>query len=262
MEPDGHRTGGIQSVERAIAVLKLFGESEPDLGVTELARRLKLHKSTVSRLLSTLEAGGFVQQDPRNGRYRLGLQLATLAGLALTQYDLRDVARPLLADLATEAGETTTLSVLDTDVAVNIDQVLGPHPVKHIGWIGRRLPLHCTAAGKPLLAHLHEEVVDRLLSRPLERFTEHTMIEPLEVRQELDRVRACGYAVGEKEFEADLSAVGAAVFDHRGEVVASITISGPAFRMDPDRMPNLGLSVRRTANRISARLGHRTAGVN
>jgi len=167
-----------------------------------------------------------------------------------------------LADLATEAGETTTLSVLDTDVAVNIDQVLGPHPVKHMGWIGRRLPLHCTAAGKPLLAYLHKEVVDRLLSRPLERFTEHTIIEPLEVRQELDRVRGCGYAVGEKEFEADLSAVGAAVFDHRGEVVASITISGPAFRMDPDRMPNLGLSVRRTSNRISARLGHRTAGVN
>ncbi|HEU5318081.1 MAG TPA: IclR family transcriptional regulator [Chloroflexota bacterium] len=262
MEPGSHRSGGIQSVERAIAVLKLFGESEPDLGVTELARRLKLHKSTVSRLLSTLEAGGFVQQDPRNGRYRLGLQLATLAGLALTQYDLRDVARPLLQDLAAEAGETTTLSVLDTDVAVNIDQVLGPHPVKHIGWIGRRLPLHCTAAGKPLLAHVPKEVADTLLSRPLERFTEHTIVDPSAVRQELDAVRHCGYAVGEKEFEADLSAVGAAVFDHRGEVVASITISGPAFRMDPDRMPELGTAVRRAAQRISTRLGHRAGDVN
>lgn len=262
MEPGSHRSGGIQSVERAIAVLKLFGESEPDLGVTELARRLKLHKSTVSRLLSTLEAGGFVQQDPRNGRYRLGLQLATLAGLALTQYDLRDVARPLLQDLAAEAGETTTLSVLDTDVAVNIDQVLGPHPVKHIGWIGRRLPLHCTAAGKPLLAHLRKEVVDTLLIRPLERFTEHTIVDPGAVRQELDAVRQCGYAVGEKEFEADLSAVGAAVFDHRGEVVASITVSGPAFRMDPERMPELGAAVRRAAQRISTRLGHRAGDVN
>jgi DNA-binding IclR family transcriptional regulator len=262
MEPSGHRSGGIQSVERAIAVLKLFGESEPDLGVTELSRRLKLHKSTVSRLLSTLEAGGFVQQDPRNGRYRLGLQLATLAGLALTQYDLRDLARPLLQDLASEAGETTTLSVLDTDVAVNIDQVLGPQPVKHIGWIGRRLPLHCTAAGKPLLAHLRREVADALLSRPLQRFTEHTIVDPTKVRLELDHVRTCGYAVGEKEFEADLSAVGAAVFDHRAEVVASITISGPAFRMDPERMPDLGAAVRRTANRISTRLGHRAAGVN
>jgi DNA-binding IclR family transcriptional regulator len=262
MEPGSHRSGGIQSVERAIAVLKLFGESEPDLGVTELARRLKLHKSTVSRLLSTLEAGGFVQQDPRNGRYRLGLQLATLAGLALTQYDLRDVARPLLQDLAAEAGETTTLSVLDTDVAVNIDQVLGPQPVKHIGWIGRRLPLHCTAAGKPLLAHLRKEVVDTLLSRPLERFTEHTIVDSAAVRHELDDVRQCGYAVGEKEFEADLSAVGAAVFDHRGEVVASITISGPAFRMAPERMPELGAAVRRAAHRISTRLGHRAVEVN
>src|SRR5437764_15176953 len=93
-----HRSGSIQSVERAVAVLKLFGEHEPELGVTDLARRLKLHKSTVSRLLSTLEAGGFVQQDPHNGRYRLGLQLAALAGLALTQYELRDVARPLPHD--------------------------------------------------------------------------------------------------------------------------------------------------------------------
>jgi IclR family transcriptional regulator, acetate operon repressor len=255
----GHRSGGIQSVERAVAVLKLFGESEPEWGVTELARRLKLHKSTVSRLLSTLEAGGFVQQDPRSGRYRLGLQLATLAGLALTQYDLRDIARPLLTELAAQVGETTTLSVLDADVAVNIDQVLGPQPVKHLGWIGRRLPLHCTAAGKPLLAHLTEEELQRIFSQPLARYTTRTPTDPAAVRRELEKIRGQGYATAVEEYEVELFGVGAAVRDHRGEVVASITVSGPTFRLPLARLPEIGAMVRHTADRISARLGHRSA---
>src|SRR5436189_6281722 len=183
-----HRGGSIQSVERAVAVLKLFGEHESELGVTDLARRLKLHKSTISRLLSTLEAGGFVQQDPRSGRYRLGLQLAALARLALTQYEFRDAARPQLQELAVFSGETTTISVLDGDWAVNIDQVLAPNPVKHLGWIGRRLPLHCTAAGRPLLAHLPAAVVDRLLAQPLERYTSRNITNPMLLRRELETI--------------------------------------------------------------------------
>ncbi|MGH2350850.1 MAG: IclR family transcriptional regulator, partial [Chloroflexota bacterium] len=260
MDAPGQRSGSIQSVERAVAVLKLFGEAESELGVSELARRLKLHKSTVSRLLSTLEAGGFVQQDPRNGRYRLGLQLATLAGLALTQYELRDVARPLLQELAATSGETTTLSVLDGTEAVNIDQVLAPHPVKHLGWIGRRLPLHCTAAGKPLLAHLPRPALEQLLSRPLTRYTARTITNPLLLRRDLNGIRAQGFAIGQEEYEADLSAVGAPVRDHRGDVVASITVSGPSFRLPPDRLLQLGSVVRHVADRISAQLGHRPAG--
>ncbi|MBI3973999.1 MAG: IclR family transcriptional regulator [Chloroflexi bacterium] len=256
----GERSGTIQSVERAVAVLKLFGEAEPELGVTELARRLKLHKSTVSRLLSTLESGGFVQQDPLSGRYRLGLQLATLAGLALTQYEFRDIARPLLQELATRSGETITLSVLDGDVAVNIEQALAPNPVKHLGWIGRRLPLHCTAAGKPLLAFLPAAQIDRLLSRPLERFTARTVTNPMLLRRELEHVHAQGFAIAQEEYEVELSAAGAPVRDHRGEVVASITVSGPSFRLPLQRMVELGGAVRATADRISAQLGHRPAG--
>src|SRR4051812_30877335 len=260
MDVHGQRSGSIQSVERAVAVLKLFGESEPELGVSELARRLNLHKSTVSRLLSTLEAGGFVQQDPRNGRYRLGLQLATLAGLALTQYELRDVARPMLQELATLTGETITLSVLDGTEAVNIDQVLAPQPVKHLGWIGRRLPLHCTAAGKPILAYLPSAALDRYLSRPLLRFTARTVTNPLLVQRELEGIRARGFAVAREEYETELCAVGAAVRDHRGDVVASIPVSGPTYRLTPERLVELGADVSRTAARISAYLGHRPAG--
>jgi IclR family acetate operon transcriptional repressor len=259
MDAQGQRSGSIQSVERAVAVLKLLGEADPELGVSELARRLKLHKSTVSRLLSTLEAGGFVQQDPRNGRYRLGLQLAALAGLALTQYELRDVARPLLQELATTSGETTTLSVLDGTEAVNIDQVLAPHPVKHLGWIGRRLPLHCTAAGKPLLAHLPVAALERILSRPLARYTARTITNPTLLRRDLERIRAQGCAVVQEEYEAELSAIGAPVRDHRGEVMASITISGPSFRLTSERLMQFSSSVCQTADRISAQLGHRPA---
>lgn len=254
------RPGTIQSVERAVAVLKLFGEAEPDLGVSDLARRLRLHKSTVSRLLSTLEAGGFVQQDDRTGRYRLGLQLATLAGRALTQYDLRDVARPALSELAPAADETVALAVLDGDVAVNIDQVLAPNPVKHLGWIGRRLPLHCTAAGKPLLAYQPALVLDALLARPLARYTARTITDPALLRRELGLVRAQGFAVAQEEYEAELSAVGAAVRNHRGEVVASITISGPTYRLGQQRLLELGRAVCRSAERVSALLGHRSAG--
>jgi len=260
MDVHGQRSGSIQSVERAVAVLKLFGESEPELGVSELARRLNLHKSTVSRLLSTLEAGGFVQQDPRNGRYRLGLQLATLAGLALTQYELRDVARPMLQELATLTGETITLSVLDGTEAVNIDQVLAPQPVKHLGWIGRRLPLHCTAAGKPILAYLSPTTLDRYLSRPLLRYTARTVTNPLLVRRELEGIRARGFAVAREEYETELCAAGAAVRDHRGDVVASITVSGPTYRLSPERLVEVGADVSETAARISAHLGHRPAG--
>lgn len=249
-------TGGIQSVERAIALLMAFGQGEPDLGVTELSRRMGLHKSTVSRLLATLEQGGLVEQDPRTGRFRLGLGLATLAGLALNQLDVRDVAHPYLTDLARISGETTTLSVLDGREAVNVEEVPGPQPVKHIGWVGKRLPLHATAAGKPLLAHLGAAALEDILSRPLLRYTPRTLTDVDALRRELERVRRIGYALAEEEYEPGSTAIGAAVRDHRGAVVASITISGPSFRLPSEKLPGLGGLVNRTAARISASLGY------
>jgi DNA-binding IclR family transcriptional regulator len=251
------RSGGIQSVERAVAALKVFGEDESELGVTELARRLNLHKSTISRLMATLEAGGFVQQDPRTGRYRLGLQLATLAGRALNQYDLRDVARGALHALARATGETCNLSVRDGDDAVNIDQALSSNPVKHLGWIGRRLPLHCSAAGKPLLAFAPRADIERVLSRPLVTYTARTVTDPTTMWREIERIRRDGVAFAVEEFEPELSAAGAPVRDHRGEVIATVTVSGPTFRVTPDRLVNVAGMVREAADQLSASLGYR-----
>ena len=249
-------SGSIQSVERAMLLLKEFGLSGPELGVTEASKRLGLHKSTVSRLLGTLERGGFVEQVSDTRRYRLGLQLATLAGLAVTQLDLSSAARPYLVNLAAQSEETATLSVLDGDEAVNIDQVPGPHPVKDLGWIGRRLPLHASAGGKPLLASLPAEQLERWLQQPLPAYTERTVTSPEQLRRELQEMLARGYVIVPEEYEPGLTAVGAPVYDYHQEIVASITISGPTFRMHPEYLQTAARLVKEAAEQISARLGY------
>ena len=237
-------------------LLKEFGLSGPELGVTEASKRLGLHKSTVSRLLGTLERGGFVEQVSDTRRYRLGLQLASLAGLAVTQLDLSSAARPYLVNLAAQSEETATLSVLDGDEAVNIDQVPGPHPVKDLGWIGRRLPLHASAGGKPLLASLPAERLERWLQQPLPAYTERTVVSPEQLRHELQEMLARGYVIVSEEYEPGLTAVGAPVYDYHREIVASITISGPTFRLHPEYLQTAARLVKETAEQISARLGY------
>ena len=237
-------------------LLKEFGRSGPELGVTEASKRLGLHKSTVSRLLGTLERGGFVEQVSDTRRYRLGLQLASLAGLAVTQLDLSSAARPYLVNLAEQSEETATLSVLDGDEAVNIDQVAGPHPVKDLGWIGRRLPLHASAGGKPLLASLSAERLESWLQQPLPAYTERTVVSPEQLRRELQEMLARGYVIVAEEYEPGLTAVGAPVYDYHREIVASITISGPTFRLHPVQLEKAARLVKDTAEQISARLGY------
>lgn len=256
LRPRRSPSGSIQSVERAILLLKEFGLSGPELGVTEASKRLGLHKSTVSRLLGTLERGGFVEQVSDTRRYRLGLQFASLAGLAVTQLDLSSAARPYLVNLAAQSEETATLSVLDGGEAVNIDQVPGPHPVKDLGWIGRRLPLHASAGGKPLLASLPAEQFERWLQQPLPAYTERTVVAPEQLRRELHEMLARGYVIVSEEYEPGLTAVGAPVYDYHREIVASITVSGPTFRLRPEHLQTAARLVKEAAEQISARLGY------
>jgi DNA-binding IclR family transcriptional regulator len=257
MMPNPQKGAAVQSVARAIEILKSFSWERPERGVNELARELDLHKSTVSRLMMTLESGGLLSQDPATDRYRLGIDLIGLAAQVISHLDVREIARPYLRELADGCQETVNLVVLDAGQVVNLEQFVPPaRQVKNIGWIGRRMPPHCTAAGKVLLSYLPPDQVDRILPSELERFTSHTITKLHKLHLELAQTLARGYGVVEEELELGLNAIAAPIYDHRDQVPAAVSIAGPAYRITPALFPELAKALIDTTGVISRRLGH------
>jgi len=238
-------------------LLRAFGAGTAELGVSELGRKLNLHKSTVSRLLATLESEGLLERAPGTEKYRLGHEILRLAGQAAHLGDVRATARPVLAALAETTRETANLAVLEGAEAHNVDQASGPHMVRIGNWVGRRTPLHCVANGKVLLAHLPPEEIERRLAGPLEAFTPFTVVDKEVLRAQLAEVRQQGYACAIGEIEEGLNAVAAPVRDAAGQVAAAVSVSGPAYRVTPDRMAELARLTREAGERISERLGYR-----
>jgi DNA-binding IclR family transcriptional regulator len=239
-----------------MAILKAFSREEEELGVTDISRQLSLHKSTVSRLLASLQREGLVEENPVTRKYRLGMVLVTFGGLVLQRLDVTQAARPLMQALSNTTQETVTLAVRDGDEAVNIAQVPSSQMVKHVEWIGRRRPLHCTAVGKVLLAYMPAAELKAIIAGGLHPYTPNTIIDPELLCQELATVGEQGYAVGREEFEVGLNAIAAPVQDNSQAVVAAISVSGPAFRLSLDRFPSLAERVQRSALALSKQLGY------
>jgi IclR family acetate operon transcriptional repressor len=223
-----------QSAERVLALLTSFDDSRPEQGVTELAQTIGVHKSTASRLAAVLERAGLLARHGR--RYRLGLETIRLGTLALRSFDIVEAMRPAMDKLSQQTGETINLAVPDGTGILNVAEV----PATFIlgcstGWTGRRTRPHAVANGKVLLAH---GVIP--VPRHLERYTDQTITEPEELAAELARVRARGYATAVGELEDGLVAVAAPILDAAGRCVAALSVSGPAFRLTPDSLPELG----------------------
>jgi DNA-binding IclR family transcriptional regulator len=242
----------VQSADKALAILAAFNEGRRDVGVSELAAEFGMHKSTVSRLLATLENRGLVRRE--GDRFLPGFELARLGALAVRGIALVASARETLEALAAEAGETVNLAVRDGDRALNVHQVQSVHMVGVGDWTGRALPLHATANGKVLLAF-----GDRGLPRVLPAVTQKTITDRDELRAELQRVREAGFAVALEELEFGLHAVAAPVFDCFGDCVAAISVSAPAYRLPERRLPVAGELCVAAANDVSQRLGFRRA---
>jgi DNA-binding IclR family transcriptional regulator len=244
---------GVQSVDRALAILEVLARTG-ESGVTEIAGQLGVHKSTAFRLVATLEAHRLVEQTSDRGRYRLGVGILRLAGATTARLDLVQEARPLARQLAADTGETVNLAVLSESSALYLDQVAGPSALQPHNWVGQHIPLHATSNGKVLLSGLDAAGLDAALGA-LATYTPHTITDRDAFVAELDRVREEGHAVAVDELEVGLTAVAAPLRNAHGDVVASISVSGPSFRLTSDRLPEVVRLVGEAAREISHRLG-------
>jgi DNA-binding IclR family transcriptional regulator len=251
----------IQAIERAVAILNAFTLDDPELGVTELAERVGLHKSTVHRFMVNLDAAGLVERNPRSGRYRLGLHIFELGGLVMQQMNLWDEALPFLEGLVRDTGETGHLAVLDGGEAIYIERVEARRALRVPSAIGRGYPAHATNLGKVLLADLpRERVAEIVAERGLAAYTPHTITDMAELEAELERIRARGFAVDNEEYDEGLRCIGAGVRDHSGRVVSALGIGGPATRITPERVEELAGLVKAAADGLSRRLGANQSG--
>lgn len=253
---DGAPSGLVQSVDRALNVLGLLAK-RGELGVTEIAQDLQVHKSTAFRLISTLEAHELVEQVSDRGKFRLGVGVLRLAGATTVRLDLVQESRPVMSKLAQEIGETVNIAMLAGHEALYLDQVTGPSVLALQNWAGQRIPLHATSNGKVLLAY--GENWEHTVSEgrwPLRRYASRTIVDEQPLRQELVTVRERGWSVAIDELEDGLTAVAAPVRSADGVVVASLSASGPTFRLTADRIPAVADMVVAAGEEISGRLGY------
>jgi len=216
----------IQSVSRALDLLEAFTAREGDLGVTELARKLKLHKNNVFRLLATLETRGYVEQDKATERYRLAAKVYEVAAVYLHHLDVRRQARPLLEGLALKSRETAYLGLLERNYAVYVDMAESEQPVRVAPRLGRRFPARSAASGKVLLALLPREQQESVLGPEA----------PPMLIEALARVAAEGYAIDDEECDVGVRSVAAAVKGPTRRATGAIEVSAPAMRISRERM--------------------------
>jgi IclR family acetate operon transcriptional repressor len=242
----------VQSIQRAFAVLGAL--SAGPLGVTEIADRVGLPKSTVARLLSALQEEGVVERARDRPLYRIGARLTALSAGGAPGAGLVAIVRPDLEDLAAEVGEAAGLGIPDGFRVHYVDQADTPNAVQARDWTGTRVPMHAVPSGLVLLAHMPVDDLDAFLSRPLERFTPHTVTDPAALRARLARVRADGYAWVREEFDVGICSVAAPVLDGEA-VIAAIHVHGPAYRFPPtDGEDTITAALAGAAMRASSRL--------
>jgi DNA-binding IclR family transcriptional regulator len=244
----------VPAVESAISILETLGTAQP-MSLTELSKELGLGKSSVYRLLVTLALRGYVEKAPSSDRYQLTYRLFAVGSHAAEQLGLREVAQPIMRRLASRTGETVNLGVLDGFRTVSIYLVESAHPLRIHMRIGG-VAAHATSTGKILLAALPpEELARRLAGRRLTSLTGRTIKGHAALQAELRRVRDQGYAIDDEECSLGLRCVGAPIRDHRGTVLAALSMVAPCHRLPPSALPAAIAMVREAAQEISHRLG-------
>jgi IclR family acetate operon transcriptional repressor len=222
--------------------------------LTQIAERVGIHKSTVHRLLATLERRRFVSRNEATGLYHLGLRFVEMASHVLKDIDLQRWARPYLQHLVEESGETVDLAVLDGAEVVYLEVIESPHRVKIAAGVGQRLPVARTASGKAILAYLPDAHVQAVLQEGLE-YTGRTLLNREDLFKDLVQTRQRGFAISEQEYEKDINAVAAAILDGSQSPVAAVAVVGPSYRLPLERMMEIGQLVRQATQAMAREVG-------
>jgi IclR family transcriptional regulator, KDG regulon repressor len=255
-EPAGRRG---QVAERALIALEALADAPGGLSVTELGRQLGVDKSTAHRLLGTMRARGFARLNPSTQRYSLGFRIISLGSAAARDLDLTAIARPFLEALSRQTGEGTSLAVLSEGQVLFLARVTGSGVLSVNQHVGTRMPAHCSALGKAMLAGFGEhEQIDRLLGAgPFSRYTPRTITSPGDLYRHLELVRQRGWALDDEEFAVGLRCLAAPLRDATGDVVAAVGISGPTSRITLDHVDPMAAVLRQTGTALSEALGYR-----
>lgn len=257
MVPAGIERKLIGSVQRALDILGIFDSQTPQLGVTEVAEALGLHKSTAAGLLHTLERNGYLEQDPSSRKYRLGFRLVERAFLLLDQVELRKLALPYLQELHAWCDESINLAIRDRADVVYIERLFSSQSLGLRVEIGKRAFVHSTGLGKAMLSCLPQTEVEEIIAiRGLRPVTTHTITDHDQFLAELERSRERGYAIDDEENELGARCVSAPILDHTGRPVAAVSISVPLPRIPMAEVPRFGARVKEAAKQISRQLGY------
>ena len=252
-----HSSKKIGSLQRAIDILNLFDGQTPELGTTDIARGLGLHKSTVASLVYTLEANGLLTQNPDTRKYHLGLKIVERASVMLNQVEVRQVAHPRLVELRDQWNETVNLAILDGADIVYVERFLGSKALSMHSEVGWRARAHSTGLGKAILSCLPLIAVKMYLERyGLPAITPRTITDSSQFLAELEKAREQGYAIDDEENELGGRCIAVPIFDHTGQVVAAVSVSAPTARLLLEDAPRVALQVRETAKAISRGLGY------
>jgi len=246
----------LSSVANSIRLLGSFSGEEDELGITMLATRLRLAKSTVHRLATTLTSSRFLEQNGETGKYRLGLALFELGALVRRRMDVANEARPKLRELLEKTGETVQLGIVDHFSVLYVYEMESRRAIRMAAAVGARAPLHCTAVGKVLLASQPQDYVKQVLDLGLASYTPKTVTRRESVLAMLGEVSVRDYATDDEESEIGLRAIASPVRNHTGAVIAAVGMAAPVQRMNKKAMQTSVPDVLATAQAISARLGY------
>ncbi|MEL7648997.1 MAG: IclR family transcriptional regulator [Sedimentibacter sp.] len=249
--------GKVQSVDKALLILKLLADRRREMKLTEIAEEMDINKSTLHGIISTLKYHGFVDQDGKTQKYRLGLYLIELGEISSSSLDIIKITSPIIEQVSSKLQETVHIASLDNFEVVYVNKKESNQSMRIYTSIGSRNPAYCTGVGKAMLAYLEKDYMEEMIPQKLEKLTPNTLTDRQEFIDALDRIREEGIAFDREEFSVGLTCIAAPIFDSTGKAKYAISVSGPTVRMSEDKIQKSIASIKSAAKEISIKIGYK-----